>query len=211
MPRNSREEAEQTRLRIIDAAMTVFGRRGFASASLEEIAGEVGMTRGAIYGHFRGKVDLYEQLMRFSQEPLYELTREAIEDTESPAIDALRRFMLRWLILLEENPRHRDSFEILLNKTELTEELSRLLDTERRLTRDVIDGLAVVVERAIASGELPASSDPWRCGLAIYAYLQGLTQTWLFNPRLFRIKVHAEALVDQFLVGLAAAATPQNA
>lgn len=202
MPRNSREEAEQTKLKIIDAAMAVFSKRGFASTSLEEIAAELGLTRGAIYGHFKSKVELYEQLMRFSQEPLYELTREAAGDEVTPPLDVLRRFMLRWLTLLEENRRHRESFEILLNKTEFTEELGKLVKTEKKLTRDVIAGLQTVMERAAARGDLPEGADTERYALSVYAYLMGLSQTWLFNNKLFSIKASAESLVEVFLHGL---------
>jgi AcrR family transcriptional regulator len=47
-----------TRDTLIAAAATVFARRGFEGASLEEIADAAGFTRGAIYKNFDGKEDL---------------------------------------------------------------------------------------------------------------------------------------------------------
>ncbi len=41
------------------AARTVFLRRGFHGASLDEIAEEAGYTKGAVYSNFAGKDDLY--------------------------------------------------------------------------------------------------------------------------------------------------------
>jgi TetR/AcrR family acrAB operon transcriptional repressor len=207
MPRNSKVEAEQTRLRILDTAMREVSTRGYARTNLEQIARNAGVTRGAIYGHFDNKVELYQQLMRFSQEPIYALIRE-VRDCRQAPLRSLRRFMNDWLALLTTDQRHRDSFEILLNKTELTEELSGLIEREQQLTQDVIDALAAIMARAINQGELPTSLGDRQAGVAAYAYLMGLTQTWLFNPSLFPLGAWREALTEYFIQGLVAG-TPQ--
>lgn len=201
MARRTREEAQQTRIEIIDAAMRLFAQRGFAATSLDQVAAAIGMTRGAIYNHFRTKTELYEHLMRFSQDPLYDLLDEAVESDGSP-IAAIRQYMVRWLDLLVDNRRHRDSFEILLNKTEMTDELQSLQRRERQLTRDMIGGLSLVAGRAVRVGELPSDTDAELCGLSIYAYLMGVTQSWLFNTKLFPLKELREPLVELFIQGL---------
>jgi AcrR family transcriptional regulator len=48
-----------TRDALIDAAASVFARRGFHGASLDEIADTAGFTRGAIYKNFADKEDLF--------------------------------------------------------------------------------------------------------------------------------------------------------
>ncbi len=58
--RSRREERKQeTRAELIAAAATVFARRGFHGASLEQIAQEAGYSTGAVYWHFKGKDDLF--------------------------------------------------------------------------------------------------------------------------------------------------------
>ena len=52
-----------TRTRLLDAAATVFARRGIASASLEEVAEEAGLTKGAVYSNFESKDDLIGALI----------------------------------------------------------------------------------------------------------------------------------------------------
>ena len=44
-----------TRKGIVEAAATVFVRHGYAGASISEIADEAGITKGAVYFHFRSK------------------------------------------------------------------------------------------------------------------------------------------------------------
>jgi AcrR family transcriptional regulator len=53
------QRKERTREELVDAARAVFLRRGFHSASLDEIAEEAGYTKGAVYSNFDGKDGLF--------------------------------------------------------------------------------------------------------------------------------------------------------
>src|SRR5579883_3082128 len=62
--RLSRAEAkEHTRDRLLDAAAALFARKGFAGASLEEIAESAGYSVGAVYSNFAGKEQLFLELL----------------------------------------------------------------------------------------------------------------------------------------------------
>ena len=63
MPRRTKQEAQQTRHALLDAAELVFERRGVAGTSLQEVAAAAGLTRGAGYWHFRDKADLFNAMM----------------------------------------------------------------------------------------------------------------------------------------------------
>ena len=52
------DKRERTRAALIAAAWEVIEEKGFAAASLEEIARRVGMTRGAIYSNFPSRTEL---------------------------------------------------------------------------------------------------------------------------------------------------------
>lgn len=56
--RRSKEEAAQTRERIIKAAATAFRDRGLSGTSLSDIMSAVGLTHGGFYRHFQSKDDL---------------------------------------------------------------------------------------------------------------------------------------------------------
>ena len=53
---------EGTRDRILDAALRLFAERSFAGTSLQMIADEMGLTKAAVYHHFRTREDLLSAL-----------------------------------------------------------------------------------------------------------------------------------------------------
>ena len=67
--RLTREESrDQTRQRLLDAALKLIARKGLAGTSVEDIAGAAGYTRGAFYSNFGGKNDLFIELLRRDHE-----------------------------------------------------------------------------------------------------------------------------------------------
>lgn len=62
--RRTRSEArEQTRQRLLDAALEVLLEKGFAASSVEDIAARAGFTRGALYSNFADKDAVFLALM----------------------------------------------------------------------------------------------------------------------------------------------------
>jgi 23S rRNA (cytidine1920-2'-O)/16S rRNA (cytidine1409-2'-O)-methyltransferase len=59
MARRTAEEAAETRDAILRAARRLFTEKGFADATLDEVAARVGVTKGALYHHFRDKRRLF--------------------------------------------------------------------------------------------------------------------------------------------------------
>ena len=63
MPRKTKEESIKTRSLLLEAALDVFSEKSFSEVTLSEIAERVGMTKGALYWHFKNKSDLLSKLI----------------------------------------------------------------------------------------------------------------------------------------------------
>jgi len=70
MPRSPDQNArlrEESRARILDAALTLFARRGYDATPVRTIATEAGVSHGLLYNHFRSKEEMlraiFEQTM----------------------------------------------------------------------------------------------------------------------------------------------------
>jgi AcrR family transcriptional regulator len=60
----------RTREKLIAAAAAVIGEKGYDRAPLEEIASRAGMTRGAVYGNFKNKEELFLELIATRWKPI---------------------------------------------------------------------------------------------------------------------------------------------
>jgi AcrR family transcriptional regulator len=65
----------RTRAKLIATAAEVIGEKGYDRASLEEIAARAGMTRGAIYGNFKNKEELFLALVASHWKPIVPLLK----------------------------------------------------------------------------------------------------------------------------------------
>jgi AcrR family transcriptional regulator len=72
-------DAKETRQRILDIALELFGERGFAGTSVADIAGRLGTSKAALYYHFRSKVEIAEALLAGPMRTYAELMERAPE------------------------------------------------------------------------------------------------------------------------------------
>lgn len=81
MPAKSRKEeyAEATRAALVDGARHLFGEKGFAAVSIEEIVQGARVTRGALYHHFDDKQALFRAVLETIESELAERMRAAAQ------------------------------------------------------------------------------------------------------------------------------------
>lgn len=195
--RRTKEDAETTRLKVIEAALELFSQHGYSHTTLAMIADAAGFSRGPIYWHFKNKDELYEAVLHYSQAPLQQLVAQSLELHATP-LQALQYFCDQWFTLLLDNRWHRQSFEILLNKTELTVQMSGTVRRERKLTRKIVNSLARLIDEAQRLQQLP-EQDSEQSAVLLYTALMGVTHTWLVDPKLFSLKKNAKVFSARLL------------
>jgi AcrR family transcriptional regulator len=105
-----------SRGRILDAAMTAFGDRGYEGASMAGIAAAAGVTKSVIYDHFPSKAELHKALFEQEARALQAHVAQAVEAKASEGaeqrlragVDAYFRFVEQhpaaWALLVRDPP-----------------------------------------------------------------------------------------------------------
>lgn len=196
MARRTKEEAEETRVQILDATERVFHEKGVSRASLAEIAAAAGVSRGAIYWHFENKTDLFQAMLERIRMPIEELARASESEDEPDPLGRMHQLLVRLLRRVELDPQSRRIHEILRHKVEYTEELGDLRRKMQDLSADCDLRIAKALRNAVNRGQLPADLDCRRAAISLHAYMEGLQTNWLLVPAGFSLAEEAEDLVN---------------
>src|SRR4029453_894757 len=124
MARRTKEAAQATRERLLDAAEALFREQGVTRTSLSEVATAAGMTRGAVYWHFKDKADLFRAMCDRATLPLEANFERAGACAETDPLGTLRTLSIGALQSLATDTRAQKVFEIVFHKSELVDELA---------------------------------------------------------------------------------------
>jgi TetR/AcrR family acrAB operon transcriptional repressor len=202
MARRTKADAQQTRERILDMAEQEFHRRGVSHTSLEHVARAAGVTRGAIYWHFRDKTDLFNAMLNRVALPLQDAIRRSGAATLEDPLAQIRGSYLAALQATVSDPQARRVFEIALFKVEHSDALHDVRD--RRLTRmrervrEVERGFLRAARRGLWAGAVPARV----AALGMQSLVDGLIQNWMLDPGAFDLVAVGRRAIDAYLAGL---------
>jgi TetR/AcrR family transcriptional regulator, acrAB operon repressor len=200
MVKKTKDEAIETRNLILDTAEKVFAEKGVSRTTLSDIADAAGFTRGAIYGHFKNKAEVFAAMFCRVELPMETLFQAAIEGVDES--DPLGRLREQIITLLKEsalNERRRRVLNILMQKCEWTEEMgpvlaqmSEAMDAGRERSRQLLS-------QAVELGHLPPDLNVHRAEFMLHALVIGCMKDWLFRPQTFDLASEADAVVNGYL------------
>ena len=146
--------SQESKEKIARAALRLFARKGYATASLEEIATQAGFTKGAVYHFFKSKEALLLSLLRDIEERSIGKTTLALEQTDGGAMDRLVRFKNLQAQWAARNP---DDLAILiLVSVESAHRKSAVRTQVSHIYARIEGALTGIVEAGMKSGEFPA-------------------------------------------------------
>jgi AcrR family transcriptional regulator len=193
------ERLEPSRKHLLGAAIDCFARFGYQGTSIDRIARHAGVTKGALYYHFRDKEDL---LFAAVTERVGEFERKVLRDVE-PARDALstlrrvvdacffhatvsnhRRFIITLMVeALDTNPRLSEEF--------------------RRILRGMRFYLAEVVRRGQREGSIRPGVDAEAVAATIAGGIMGAEIQHYQDPERIDLRAVLDTLVEQLADWLA--------
>jgi AcrR family transcriptional regulator len=156
MPRRTKEEAAETRERILTAALDVFAEKGYARTTFVDIARAIGLSKGAVYWHFKTKPDLLAALINHGDKKQC----GRVKDAEPATVAELRELVVETAQGIVENEDLRKfefftGFQIEWSSELLTEVYEKLV----AMHGDPISDTSEIFSRLQQLGELESDVD----------------------------------------------------
>ena len=192
---------DATRARILEAAARILARKGFRAASLDAVAADAGLTKGAIYWHFRSKNDLFQALLdhKFAQHvsAVPEDLRIAIATGDARrAVSGMLMAAFNRLRADPDWPRLYLEFIGQAREPAMRERMVRVRNDGIRLGAEYFKAMQ-------QAGLAPAGRDPHTAALFWNALFDGLMLAWVIDPDGTDLDPLVERIVALLWQGLA--------
>lgn len=198
MARKTKEEAEKTRQALLASAFKVFSEKGYAKTTLQDIAEDSGVTRGAVYWHFKNKTDLFEKLFDYAFLPVRDLLFNKFEE-DLPPKEMLSSLMRVWLKHAGADENFRAAFGIMFNKTEWSEELMPFKLKFREYEYKFLLKTEQIIKQGQQEGIFREELKPKVAAAQYFSIFLGLAQYTLFFPEEVDIAKEAQSLSEMFM------------
>jgi AcrR family transcriptional regulator len=202
----SDESGERSKVRrILDAAASVFARRGFSEARMDDVADEAGVSKGGLYLHFKSKDDLFDALM--SHIVGLEARRLAKAGAgDGPVADRLVAYFREYVRDMVGMERFYPIIMEIYARAARHESVRRML---LRYFDAAVPDLSALIAAGIESGEF-RSADPDEVAIQLVGMLEGLAIMWALAPDRFSLPDGGDRAVRVFIDGLLARPGPSS-
>lgn len=175
-----RKEREKQRRRdeILDAAEQVFFKRGFQSATVDDIAREAELSKGTVYLYFRSKELLYIGMSIRANKLLRKKFEEAVQK-ETTGLSRVSAIGLAYAQFASDYPRYFRVMSCLDNLDEsswMTVEGDPLTGQCQKTGEAIHQVIVAAIESGIDDGTIRADLDPLRTSFLLWSLSNGFLQ-----------------------------------
>jgi len=200
--RRTKEEAQETRNCLLDTAEKVFQEKGVSRTSLNDIAKAAGLTRGAIYWHFKNKADVFHAMLERVILPVEETENRGGDSATEDPLGYVRTRSLSILHRAATDPQCRRVFEIVAHKCEYVDEMAPVHERHVEGRAQCLLKLEQGIRAAIDKKQLPTSVNPRCAAIGLHALIDGLIRNWVLGQNYFQLTDEADMIIDTFIAGL---------
>jgi AcrR family transcriptional regulator len=204
MARRTKDEAEKTRTAILDAAEKVFYARGVTRSSLEQIAEEAKVTRGAVYWHFKDKPALCDAMAKRIFLPYEDMLAKLAAKPSNEPLEDLKKASLHALKMMARDKRRRNVVTILFLRCEYVEEMLSLINRRNECENRMLALSEKLFSHAKQLGKLAPGWTPHLAAITTYSLLSGLILNALERRRGFGFLSVGVPCIESFFASLEA-------
>lgn len=197
MARKTKGQAQETRQQIINAARSVFHECGVTRSSLDRVAQVAGLTRGAIYWHFKDKLELFLAVREDALFPaLEEITSIIGSEKCADPLDGVEAALRRFFQVLDDCSEVRMVLETIVNRCEHVAEFADVHSDLDGAASELLSRLEHAYRKAAALGTLCSSLDPNLLARDTWAFAYGLMYRILTGVADDRFRNHVRELIS---------------
>lgn len=185
--RRTKAEASETREAILDAAEIAFLKKGVSKTSLNDIAKLAGVTRGAIYFHFRDKPAIYTAIIDRIKFPQEELIDEVRRNASVNPIDILEKSACACLERFTEDERQQRVMTIVTLRCEYVDDFSQMMSRLREAHDSMLDLFARMLHVAKSRNMLSDDWTPEDAARVLVCVIGGILHEWLNSGKGFNL------------------------
>lgn len=199
--RRTKQDADKTRSTILEAAEQLFLQKGVAHTSLEQIARQAGVTRGAVYWHFKNKADLFHAMLNQVRMPAEQIAQRIRSCDPVDPIAGLRNLCIDALASLLKDERKKRIFTILMRRCEFTDELKEAELKHEAFINEFVDVCTRLFSEPDNAARLKPSITPRMAAVSMHVFFIGMLSDWLRDDSVLNLQ-DIQPLLDAQLSGL---------
>ncbi len=198
-----KEDADQTRQALLQAALMVFSSKGYTASTLEEIANTAKVTRGALYHHFAGKAEMFNTLLAQAIDQPQQIVEQALSQGGT-FLEILHRVFVEQIIAVETDLTYRATIELVMFKLESNPELEAAKQQLGAGRQASLELLKRSFEDGIRLGVVRPTLQPLELAQMFLSLQIGLFHLWSTHPDGFNLEQSADALAEVMMAGIRA-------
>lgn len=202
MVRKTKEDAELTRQKIVNAARAVFLERGVSKSTLEHIASQANVTRGAVYWHFNNKTEIFHAIREQVFLPLIDRMDDTLaitSDNSQNPLDQIEASLCHTIHELNDNIEMREIYEIMMIKCEYVDEFALVLHQILNNCSSLIQKIEIAYERAQSQNLLASKLTPRALALDTHLFFGGLLHMWIKDADGTKFRYQAIELIKSHI------------
>lgn len=196
---NKPVKTRKTEDKILEAALDLFFKKGYSATSINEITESVGLTKGALYSHFKSKEDLLHTLFKVYRENFLKELIKSVSDHEGDAVSKLHHAISFYARFGQENLRLVAFLNFISHELKTRENFEFILKNLYREQRELISGL---IRLGISQGLMKKDLDPDLTAMTFMGLNDGILHHWIINRNMLDGRQYVRTMRRVFFDGV---------
>lgn len=199
--KRTKQEAEMTRRAILESASVIFRTQGYFNSTLEDIARQAGVTRGAVYWHFDNKYDILCTLFREYQPRIIVESAKILDSDRDPLarVEDVIGLLIKNIDSDHDMKEYQEISRLLKELPCESPQLLSMIDEKNHCLNEL---LSKTIREGVKYHQMREDLDPEMTAMALSFLIRGVWTRWFEKPGSFSPDAIAGPITHIFMSGI---------